>query len=287
MLRKFSPIVTVVFAAAFAASGILFTSCGGHDEAGPSELTDVEVTTDTISSETRINFDMLRVNIPSPTILTKKLSYAKINYNKGNLLSTSKTGSFSSNYQKAVGLGAFGSDLGMAAAFNQPQDALDYLSQMGKLAADLGIGSAFDPEVSKELIANISKPDTFQMMLDKSFDKAERNLRSNQRVATSILMVAGGWIETLFTSVEGLNTNPNGANTKALYMDLSAHCHGFDYIFQLLDAYKSNADCAKMIQDLEPFKSHIVSIGRNAKLTSTDLPLIRETVTKMRNKVIG
>lgn len=267
---------------------ILTPSCGGGDNASEaSTATDVETTNDTVKSEVRINFDLVRVNIPSPGDLSKKLKTAKINYNKGTLLSSGKSGSFSSNYQKAIGLGAFGADLAISAAYNQPQDALDYLSQMGKLAGDLGISSAFDAEFSKQLIANINKPDTFQLMLDKAFDKAERNLRSNQRVASAVLLVAGGWVESLYVSVEGLNSNASGDSTKTLYSDVSVHCHAFEYVFELLDAYKSNADCAKLIKEMEPSKDMLVSVGRNPKIGPAELPKIREAVAALRNRVIG
>src|SRR3989304_4352327 len=178
MFRKFSP-TNLTFAVGIAAASLFFSSCGSHEE--DSTLKDVEVTTDTVSSEVRVNFDLVRVNIPKPAELTGKLTAAKINYNKSFLLPSSKGGGFSSNYQKAIGMGAFGADLGIAAAYNQPQDALEYLTQISKLAGDLGISSAFDPEFAKQLLSSVSKPDTFQIMLDKAFDKAERNLRSNQR----------------------------------------------------------------------------------------------------------
>lgn len=282
MIKKILPLSYVIFSALFV------VSCGGEDKsAEASTATDVETTNDTVKSEVRINFDLVRVNVPSPGELSKKLKAAKINYNKSTLLSSSKAGSFSSNYQKAIGLGAFGADLAISAAYNQPQDALDYLSQMGKLAGDLGISSAFDPEFSKQLISNINKPDTFQLMLDKAFDKAERNLRSNQRVASAVLLVAGGWVESLYASVEGLNTNPKGDSTKTLYSDISVHCHAFEYVFELLDAYKSNADCAKLIKELEPSKDMLVSVGRNPKIGPDELPKIREAVAALRSKVIG
>lgn len=284
MFRKFS-IIHLTFVAGIAAASLLFSSCGGSEE--DPTLKDIEVTTDTVSSEVRVNFDLVRINIPHPAELTSKLSAAKISYNKSFLLSSSKGGSFSSNYQKAIGMGAFGADLGISAANNQPQDALEYLGQMGKLAGDLGISSAFDPEFSKELLSKISKPDTFQLMLDKAFEKAERNLRSNQRVATTVLMIAGGWVESLYISVEALSTNPNAANAKPIYFDISTHCFAFKYIFELLDAYKSNADCAKLIQDLEPAKAVLTSAGSNPKMGPEALPKIRETVTALRNKITG
>ncbi|MFI5164530.1 MAG: hypothetical protein ACHQHP_04695 [Bacteroidia bacterium] len=281
MFRKISPI-GITFAAGIAAAGLLFSSCGGSKEDPAAK--DFEVTKDTISSEARVNFDLIRVNIPSPGELTKKLSAAKIAYNKSFLLSPGKAGSYSSNYQKAIGLGALGADLGFAASYNQSQDALEYLTQLSKLAGDLGIGSAFDPEFSKKLLASISKPDSFQLNLDKAFDKAERNLRSNQRVATTVLMVAGGWVEGLYTSVEELNTNPQGPEAKKIYTDISVHCYAFDYVFKLLDAYKSNADCAKLSQEMASSKAILLGYGK-AGWGPDALPKLRETVSALRNKI--
>lgn len=286
MFERFFPINNVLVAGV-TATALLFASCGGGHEEENTEAKDFEITTDTIKSEVRINFDMLRVNIPTPSKLSESLSAAKISYNKSFLYPASKGSSFSSNYQKAVGMGALGADLSVAAAYNQSQDAIEYLSQVGKLAGDLGIGTAFDPEFSKELIKNVSKRDTFSLMLDKAFDKAERNLRSNQRVALSILMITGGWIETFYVTAEALNTNPSGENTYKLYQDINVHCYSFEYIYQLLDAYKTNADCAKLAADLEPFKPMLIGIGKNSKLGAAELPKIRETATGLRNKIIG
>ena len=282
MFRKFSPFNFSAFAGIISAA-FLLSSCGGGDD--ENVIKDYEETTDTISSQVRVNFDLLRVSIPPPGTLTKKLSVAKINYNKNVMLSSSKGGSFSSTYQKAIGMGAFGADLGFAASYNQSNDALEYLTQIGKLAGDLGIGNAFDPEFSKQLLLNIEKPDTFNMMLDEAFDKAEKNLRSNQRVAISVLMVTGGWVESIFTTVESLNSNPTDPNTKSIYYDISVHCNAFEYVFKLLEAYKSNADCAKLLQDMEPFKAQLIGVGKNPKIGPSDLPKIRETITALRNKI--
>mgnify|MGYP007080356095 CR=1 FL=1 len=124
-------------------------------------------------------------------------------------------------------------------------------------------------------------------MLDKSFDKAEKNLRSNERVALSVLMVSGGWIESLYTTIESLNTNPNGKEAHKIFKDVSAHCYAFEYVYQLLDEYKSNADCAKLAQELEPFKPALASFSKNSNLGPNDLPKLRETITQLRTKVIG
>lgn len=266
-------------------SAFFFSSCGGSEEGSGTE--DFEVTTDTIPSEVRTNFDLVRINIPRPWELTGKLSKAKINYNKGFLLSSAKASSFSSNYQKAIGAGAIGADIYISVSYNQSQDALENLNNIGKISTDLGISSAFDTEFLKELLSSVNKQDTFQLMLDKAFDRAEKNLRSNQRVATAVLMVAGGWIESLYVTVEGLNTNPNGENTKPIYESISSHTRAFSYIFQLLDEYKSNPDCAKLIQEMTPSKPMLMSIGNNFKLGAADLPQIRETVSALRNKIIS
>lgn len=99
-------------------------------------------------------------------------------------------------------------------------------------------------------------------------------------------MVAGGWVEGLYTSIEELNTNPTGANTKGIYSDISVHCYAFTYVFQLLDAYKSNADCAKLLQEMQPAKATLMSFGKGG-WSSADLPKLREAVASLRNKITG
>src|ERR1035437_7207388 len=284
MFRKIpihSPVFTgVVFLSLF------LSSCGEKPEE-LSDLTDFEVTKDTIKSETRVNFDLVRVNIPSPGIVAKKLSAAKIGYNKDFLLSAGKRANYSTSYQKAIGVGAFGADIGMAVAQNQAQDALDDLDAVCKLSVELGISNAFDPGFSKKILANINKPDTLQAMLDKAFDKAERNLRSNQRVAASVLMVAGGWVEGLYTAIESVNAHSDGGeNTKVIYNEISIHCHASEYVFQLLHQYKNNADCAKLLQEMEPAKETLLTYGKTGWGSDT-LPKLRETVISLRNKMIS
>lgn len=279
MKKSFLKIVPITFGVGF---GIMLVSCGGSKE--DPTLTDVEVTTDTLSSETRVNFDLIRVKIPSAGNLVKQLADLKVPYNKSFLLPSGKTGSYSTNYQKAIGMGALGADIGFTSAYSQQQDAIEYLNQINKLAGDLGISSAFDTGFAKQLLENIGKPDTFQLMLDKAFEKAERNLRSNQRVATTVLMVSGGWVEGIYTIVEGLSSVPKDSDTKQIYKDLSAQCYALNYVFELLDAYKSNADCAKLLQEMEPHKATLLSYGKTG-WGPESIAKLKETISAIRNKI--
>lgn len=266
-------------------SSSLIISCGGGGREGSAVSEDVEVTKDTVTSVARTNFDLIRVNIPSPGELSKKLAASKIAYNKGFLLSPGSAGGFSSNYQKAIGLGAMASDLGFAADYHQKQDAMEYLDQIRKLTVDLGISNAFDVEFSKKLLEKIGSPDTFQLMFDDAFDKAERNLRSNQRVSTTVLIIAGGWVEGLFTTLESIRTNEKGVEQN-VYDQIASHCHGFTYVFELLDAYKSTPDCAKFLSEIEPFRSTLLSYG-SRKWDKTDLANLSNVVSQLRKKVIA
>ncbi len=282
--RKLSLRSTIITGVAFLS--LFFSSCSEKAEE-ISDLTDLEITKDSITSETRVNFDLIRVNIPSPWKLTKKLSSAKIGYNKNFLLSTGKRSNYVTNYQKAIGVGVFGAGIGMAVSHNQSQDALDNLDAISKLANELGINNAYDPEFSKKILDNINKPDTIQQMLDIAFDKAERNLRSNQRVATSVLIVAAGWVEGLYISVESLSAHlGRGGNGHSIYMDINSHCHAFEYVFRLLNEYKSNADCAKLLQELEPAKGTLLSFGKYGCDPDT-LPKLRETIAVLRNRIVA
>src|SRR5438132_17066 len=137
MSKKYS----ILFSAAI--MSLTLFSCGskGNGEGGGG--LDREETKDTIKKDVQIDLQVMKSKVPSPADLGKKFSAAGLSYNKSALLSSGKASSYSNRYSQSLGVGAYGADLGFACAYNQSQDALEYLNAIGKLAQDLGVASAF------------------------------------------------------------------------------------------------------------------------------------------------
>ena len=83
-------------------------------------------------------------SIPSPIEITSIVKSVEKNYRKQDLNPHSAVSKYNTNYQKALNLGVYGTDLGFANIYGKNQDALDYLSSVRKLADGLSIGQFFD-----------------------------------------------------------------------------------------------------------------------------------------------
>ena len=277
MLKRTSVVLSKI-----ALASMILTSCGGgHEE----EIKDEEVTTDTLSADVRQNMNLIRVSIPSPILVTKQISKAGYNYNKSVLNSSSKSGGYSTKFQAAANLGIYGADLGYVAGYNQSQDVLEYLAQISKLAKTVGVESAFDQDFGKNLNDNAGKGDTLLNIIDEAYAKAERNLRSNDRVAAASVIIAGGWIEGLYIATEIATSKPDAG--KDMCHTIYNHTYAYSYVVELLNTYKKDADCAKMLEELKVAGSVLASYANNPKLGPSDVVKIKEAIVPVRNKIVN
>lgn len=267
------------------ASGILAAGCGNKEDEKP----DYEVTTDSMSDNVRAEIASIRASIPSPTDLTAGMADAKFKYNKDLLNPSSKSSSYSSNFQKAAAMGVYGADLGYAASYNQSQDVIEYFGAVSKLAKELGLESAFDEELVGQIKENMGKKDTLVGLIDRAFNKAERHMRSNQRVSLAAVMAAGGWVEGIYISSSLIKDMPKDSATAVIYDRTWNHVYSFQNVIDLLNEYKSNADAAKMLETLKDFEPYVTKTNKQGGgvLTQEDVKGINTKITEIRGKLVN
>src|SRR3990172_5870497 len=248
-------IITVIATAA------MLSSCGG--ETKPNIEEDREITTDTVDAAVSLDIGIMRAKMPMASELGKKLAAAGVSYNASILNPSGKAGSYSTKYQQALAMGAYGTDLGYACAFKQSADATAYLGAMGNLANGLGIAVVFNKEFVEKIIKAIPSTDSMDIMIDKAYDRAERNMQSNARVQSAVLMIAGGWIEGMCVTIEQVNAKQDDKKMADLYHDLYENCSSVSYVYEMMDAYKGNADIEKFRTDLNPAYNIINAVGGN------------------------
>jgi hypothetical protein len=274
-----------LFLLPLAVLSLTFFSCGGKKE-NPEE-DQGEITKDTIKQEVQADLAVLRTKIPPPAEMGKTFTKSGLSYNKSGLLSTSKAGSYSSRYQQALGLGAFSADLGFACAYNQSQDAMEYLAAMGNLAKSLGIESAFDQNFGARIIKNIASSDSLDDLMSKANTKAEKNLRSNQRVQTAVLMLFGNWVENMYAACEHLKAKKDDPKAKDVYKEIYETAASWEYIKDLLVQYKGVADIDKFGEDIQPFLPQISGVGtKHPDFNATMFDNFYTAISGLRNKVL-
>ncbi len=268
----------LIFASLF--TSLVLFSCGEKVEEY-----DAQVTTDSLSDAVRTSANLVRISIPSPTVIGQQLSRAKYNFDAGVLNPSSKASSYSSKYDAAANLGVYGADLGYAGSYNQSQSAMEYLAQVGRLAKVVGIESAFDENFAKDIAGTAGKGDSLVSMVDQAFAKAERNLRSNDRAASAAIIVGGGWIEGLYIASNIIGSRTKDSTNEEAYHTIFSHSNSFKYVLDLLAQYKNDADCAKMAQEFQSLTPIVDVYGRKPDLSQQDVMEIKKLVTPVRNRI--
>lgn len=265
---------------------LLVTSCKPKHV----EVIDEEITKDTLSEGTRSSLESISVNIPSPMDVTSEIAGAGISFNKSIVNPTSKASSYATNYQKSLNLGVYGSDLGYVSGFKQMQDALGNIGVVKKLAEEVGVSSAYDEAAIKKIVDNMSKVDSASKtaeLIKDVYQKAERNLRSHQRVEVAGLVITGGWVEGLYIATQAVGTTPRDAKTDKLYARIWNQVYSFQYVSQLLNDNQKNPDFAKLIEELKDVQTLCKSLEKKPRMNNADVLIVKEKITAVRNKITG
>ena len=273
-----------LFFTTLTAASMILVSCGEKQEHAGLDYQD---TTDSISSEVRADLSIIREGIPSPVIIAKTISKSGYSFNKGVLNSSSKGSNYSGKYSAAANLGIYGADFGYVAGFGQSQDVLDYLAQVAKLAKTVGVESAFNEDFGKEINDNMSKGDSLMDIIENGYSKAERNLRSQDRVNVAAIIIAGGWVEGLFIGANTVTAKPLDLKTTDAYHSVYSQLIAYKFVIDLLSALKKDGDCAKMLEDLKALDPIVEKYKNTPKLSEADVTAIKDAISPLRNKITG
>jgi hypothetical protein len=147
--------------------------------------------------------------IPAPLEISMLLKNVGTKYDKDLLNSTDNVSQYNSNYQKALNLGIYGTDLGYTNIYEQNQDALFYLNAIKGLADDMSIGQFFDFGTIKRLATNSRNLDSLLLITTQNFNNINTYLQDQQRSNLSILILTGGWLEALHITAQVYDKAPH------------------------------------------------------------------------------
>lgn len=180
----------------FAIALVLFASCGSDQNAAV-EQPKAEAANE-LSEEDLAKADEMIQNLPSPIEMAILVKHAGGEYNSGLLNDVKKLDGYVTNGKKTVNMGVYSADVGYTSLYKQTQETVFYLNNVRKLSDAIGLTDAFDQAVFDRVEANIENRDSLLHILSSAYDVANDYLKQNNRMNTSVLMIAGGWIESMY-----------------------------------------------------------------------------------------
>ncbi|HAW52186.1 MAG TPA: hypothetical protein DCX54_07655 [Flavobacteriales bacterium] len=121
---------------------------------------------------------------------------------------------YSTNNSKALNLGVYGADLAYAAMFKHTQESINYLKTVKGMAEDLGMSGAFETELLATIETNINNRDSLLDLVTDFYWSADAYLQDNDRSNVAALIIAGGWMESMYLACNMSSISPNNGEIK-------------------------------------------------------------------------
>jgi len=234
-----------------------------------------------IQKEKNTKVQKIFSSIQSESETTKMLNDAGAKYSSKFLNPVENKNKYSSVKAKALNLGVYGLDLGVTNIFNQTQESMLYLSCTNKMATSLGISGAFDENMSSRIDANSDNKDSLLTIITDSYKSADNYLQENGQAGVSTLMVAGGWIEGMYISLQIANATKNDV----IINKIVAEKVTLENLISLLESYKKETDGA---QEILTSLNDVKKIYDSApdKFTAENLKQLTDKITEIRTAII-
>lgn len=290
---------------AVALSFIAVIAFGCTDEPSTEETTNIEVEEKDPNNNQLLALDGKVFSIPSPIQTAFLIKNSGTTYNKEILNVPSKVTSYSTNFKKAINLGIYGADLGYVTLFDQTQDAISFLTAVKTLGDDLGVSSAFDMELVNRFEKNIGNQDSILSLVSEAYKASDSYLKSNDQNDMGVLILAGGWIESLYFSTSSAKLKAN----KDIINRVGEQKNTVYNLIQLLTPYYSKPEFSGLVDNLmelnELFekveitytyiKPTVDAVNKTTTINSTTevkisnelLTSITEKIGKIRTEVIN
>ncbi|HAN78111.1 MAG TPA: hypothetical protein DCQ31_10220 [Bacteroidales bacterium] len=148
-------------------------------------------------------------SVPSPVQISQLVKSVNQPFNSDMLNPAEKVSNYTETMKRALNLGAYGADLSYLNIYERLPEAAAYFAVVKQLSDELGITATFDKETMKRIENNNSNKDSLLRIFSTIYRDADAFLMNNERNEVAVLILTGGWIESLYFLTQMVTTNKN------------------------------------------------------------------------------
>lgn len=230
----------------FTASSILIFGCNNNQS---NENKKDSAADNTKASVVKINNSIFSVPSPIQTALLIKKS--GVAFKKDILNPTDKAEHYTTSFAKAVNVGLYGADLGYTAIYDQKQVAFSYMKATKSLADELGISDAFNNDLLDRFNRNMGNKDSLLSLISVAYRTTNAYLKNNEQNDICGLIVAGGWIESLYLATEIYNLSSN----EDIKTRIAEQKTSLKSVINILSPYNDKPEYAALVTSLRALET--------------------------------
>ncbi|HRH71087.1 MAG TPA: hypothetical protein PLB89_16410 [Flavobacteriales bacterium] len=211
--------------------GLLIASCGGSDTASDGTQSDT-LAVDTTPKETElINVGGQLFSIPSPVQTALAIRKAGLKYQKDLTAPLDKGDVVVGKVGQSLVLGMYGADMAYVTVHKDGQRAMATMQAIEKVGNKLELTNSFDRALLEKFKANLGSEDSLLQFSGTAFRAADQYLKNNQRDDVSALVLAGGWLESLYLTI----SDPAAAKDQTLVNRIGEQKNTLAALVELLE----------------------------------------------------
>lgn len=215
------------------------SSCGTSTEENGEQNIEDEVLEEIDSTSTQLyKFDNTLFSIPSPYEVSILMKNLNIEFNPDILNPIGNSPNYTNSFTKALNIGVYGADLAYLNMNDQIPEATKYFATVKIIAEELQLSAAFDVETIKRVEANLGNEDSLLYILSKVYRNTDKYLKENNRQDLGVLVLTGGWIESLsFLAKVAMETNNDQIKER-----LGEQKYPLDNLIKILTPFYNKSD---------------------------------------------
>jgi len=230
-------------------------SCGDSEKDGEGESVIDSIDTvlqDSIGGNENVFMIGCQIfSIPSPVQTAFLIKDVGVSFNSDYINPAENAVNYSSNFSKALNLGVYGADLGYLTIYDQTDGALKYLKSVRGLSKDLGLEGAFDEKLAERFSSNIGNQDSMLVFVSDAYKNSDNYLKNNDKDDVAALVLAGGWIESIYIAADAAVST----NNPQLIERLGDQKNALASLIAMLGQYNNDTDYEDLIIELEDLYS--------------------------------
>jgi len=259
---------TKLFIIVSSVSAIINISCS--EEKKEEEITvNNKDSTETIQINLPSSYETF-FQVPSPgEMLSFIKSVGKKDANKLSLLNPIENLSkYTDNKSKSINFGIYSTDLSYCSIFNMGAESIKYFKVIKQLGDQLGLSSTIKPDILARIEKNIDNTDSLSAITDDLYFSNFEILEESKQGQTLALVVAGGWIESIYLAV---NMVDKFQANNSVIQRIADQKYTLENLIEFLKKHESQSEDVKQVrEDMEKLMSSF-NLLKEEKVNDTKL----------------
>lgn len=229
---------------------LLFVACAPERREEATDLLSDKMIADDIQMSDE-SVGQIITSVPNPVEMSVLLQQSDVVYSHELLNPTGNINNYSTNFERALNLGVYGTDLVYMNIYDRTVATVSYLRNVKDLAESLRIGQFFDYETLNRLSESSRNVDSVLYITNRGFDSMTRYLIDQGRSSIAVLIAYGTWIESVYIATK-VETFP--PNKDRIHQRIGEQKIVLDNILLLLSNYRNDERFEELFLDLLDLK---------------------------------